>query len=121
MNWWIWPNNSLGVLRRSSGRTGTLIHRRFSVHAEALEAFRKCFNTRSNRHQTVNPILQYCTSPIFDAYLLPIRHRRHSALNAGLRQLGFVDGADFPRLIFVIHDGAAFAFRDSGEIVLADP
>src|SRR5215813_3602805 len=121
MNWWIWPNNSLGVLRRScSGRTGTLIHRRFSVHAEALEAFRKFFSTRSNRHHTVNPILQYCTSPIFDAYLLPIRHRRHSAWNAALRQLGFIDGAHLRRFIFVIHDSAAFAFRDGGEIILAD-
>src|SRR5215510_854706 len=120
MNWWIWPNNSLGVLRRSSGRTGTLIHRRFSVHAEALEAFRKFFSTRSNRHHTVNPILQYCTFPIFDAYLLPIRHRRHSAWNAALRQLGFIDGAHLRRFIFVIHDSAAFAFRDGGEIILAD-
>src|SRR5215510_10257855 len=120
MNWWIWPNNSLGVLRRSSGRTETLIHRRFSVHAEALEAFRKFFSTRSNRHHTVNPILQYCTSPIFDAYLLPIRHRRHSAWNAALRQLRFIDGAHLPWFIFVINDSAAFAFRDGGEIILAD-
>src|ERR1700752_4969626 len=43
--------------------------------------------------------------------LLPIRHRRHAAGNTGLRQLGLVDCAHFPWLIFIIHHRAALAFR----------
>src|SRR5262245_35715073 len=69
----------------------------------------------------VNPELE--TQDLYDENrltLIPIGHRRHSAWNTALRQLGFIDGAHLRRFIFVIHDSAAFAFRDGGEIILVD-
>ena len=65
-------------------------------------------------------LTHYSTTPTLQSFLLPIRHWRHAAGNAGLGQLGFVDRADLPRLILVIHHCATFAFRDGGEIILAD-
>src|SRR2546426_7538371 len=91
-----------------------------TIRTGAINRSRRCISfLLGGAFKPNTPVLQHSISENLLA-LLPIRHRRHAGWNTGLGQLGFVNRADFPRLILVIHHRTAFTFRDGGEIIFAD-